>query len=343
MPSARVGFPVARLGGCAAKCSTHLVEQAIRASSRPGLHSQVVVGPETKDDAAVYKISEDQCVITSVDYGTPFCADPELFGRVAAANALSDIYAMGGRPITAVSILGVPETTAESTVLSIADGAATLCLSVNVPIVGGHSAVTMEPLFGLSVTGLCDLKHVVRNSTARPGDLIIITKPLGVGLYARAIADLGASIADAWEVCLQVNTIGATLSEAGLLSAMTDVTGYGLAGHLMEIAQASSLHANLFIDTVPMLSACKQLIQSGGVSGAGASNYRLARKAIQFAGQIPAWKRNVLFEPETNGGLLLSVQETDASSVIDMAISAGFQSAAIIGVFEQGQAGITVL
>ncbi len=336
------GLPIGRPGGCASKLPTHFIDKVIRTVTSPALLARVIVGPESKDDAAVYAMSATQSLVLSVDYGLPFCSDPDIFGAVTAANALSDIYAMGARPITALSLLGAPQTVPEPLLIAVAKSAAEICASVGVPIIGGHSAELAEMLFGLSVVGMCHPNRVIRNCTARADDRIILTKPLGFGLHAQAATLNGndAVAAQAWGLGRQLNTVGADLGDTGLVNAMTDVTGFGLLGHLYEMAHGSQLRAHLHFAAIPTLPACRTYIELGLTTGAGLRNWTSVSAVTSFARDVPKWLRPLVTEPETNGGLLISVYPTHVDAVMEMVRDAGFREAAVIGEFGIGPAGI---
>lgn len=335
---------VGRPGACASKLSSRLIDDVIRSSMSHTLGDRVLVGPETRDDAAAYALNESQALVLSLDYSTPFCSDPSLFGAIAAANALSDIFAMGGRPITALSILGAPSSCPEPVLLAITKAAADICSAIGVPILGGHSAEADELLFGLSLAGLCSPSSLVRNSTARAGDSIILTKPLGFGVYAKVHAhDPDHSEAEAaWLLGRQLNAVGASLSDAGLLNAMTDVTGFGLLGHLYEMARGSVLRASIEAAAVPILPLCQTYLEAGGVTGAGLRNRSSVSSVTSFARHLPRWLQALLTEPETNGGLLLSVHPGHVGSVISMLREHKFGEAVVIGRFDIGPDGIDV-
>lgn len=339
----QVGLPIGKPGGCASKLPTAFVENVIRTTMTSMVSTRVIVGPENKDDAAVYRISDSQALVLSVDYGSPFCTDPSLFGAVTAANALSDIYAMGARPLTALSILGAPDTIPETLLIAVAKSAAEVCASIGAPIIGGHSSEAAEVIFGLSVVGICHPEHVVRNCTAHIGDKIILTKPLGFGLYAHALTQGGTddvAVEVAGTLGRQLNTVGADLADAGLVNAMTDVTGFGLLGHLHEMARGSQLHAHVNSSAVPVLPACRTYIEAGLATGAGLRNRSSIARVTVFARHVPKWLQRLVTEPETNGGLLLSVYPSCVDAVLEMVRDAGFLEAAVIGEFGTGPDGI---
>ena len=258
MPVVQEGLPIGRPGGCASKLPATFLDKVIKAVASPSILQRVIVGPESKDDAAVYAISDTQSLVLSVDYGFPFCAAPDIFGAVTAANSLSDIYAMG---VAALSVLGAPDTIPESLLIEVVKNAAEMCASVGVPIIGGHSANSAELLFGLSVIGTCHPTRVIRNCAARSSDRIILTKPLGFGLYAQAVShDRNDNrAAAAWELGRQLNSVGADLGDAGLVNAMTDVTGFGLLGHLYQMAHGSQLRAHVSSRAIPALPGMPQI------------------------------------------------------------------------------------
>jgi selenide,water dikinase len=320
------------------------VEKLLQSIANPALMKKIIVGAESKDDAAAYLVNNDVAILFTVDYGSPFCSDPFLFGEIAAANALSDIYAMGGRPISALSILTAPGTMPTDILIEISRGANEVCSSVGVPIVGGHSAESSELTFGLSVTGIRRPDYIVRNSSARRGDRIILSKPLGFGVYARAVAGgLDASFAkDAWLLGRQLNSVGAELAERRLVNAMTDVTGFGLLGHLFEMAQGAGVRASVKSSSIPTLPKAGALLQTVLSSGAGLRNRSSIKAWTRYERTVPAWIRHLISEPETNGGLLLSVDPSHVDSVLQMLRATGFANGTLIGEFTAGSTGIDV-
>ena len=344
MPIVQAGLPIGKPGGCASKLPTIFIDKVIEAVTLPKLLDHVIVGLDSKDDAAVYSVSDTQALVLSVDYGFPFCSDPYAFGAIISSNALSDIYAMGARPIIALSILGAPDTIPESLLIAVAKSSAEVCASVGVPIVGGHSAESAEMFFGLAAVGMCHPSRVVRNCTAHTGDKIILTKPLGFGLYAQAIAQErnGAPTAATWALGQQLNSIGADLADAELVSAMTDVTGFGLLGHLYEMVHRSQLRAHVHSAAVPALPECRTYIEMGLTTGAGLRNRSNVAAVTAWHRRVPRWLRFLLAEPETNGGLLLSVNPSHVDAVMNMARDSGLREAAVIGEFICGPEGIEI-
>jgi selenide,water dikinase len=344
MQSTQLDLPIHAAGGCAAKLPAELLDRIISQALLAGSSTQLLCGPEAKDDAAIYKINERTAIALSVDYSMPFCKNARDFGYIAAANALSDIYAMGARPRVALSILEAPDEDCEQRIMAVLRGAGEACVACETIIAGGHSLSGQIFLFGLSVVGFVAPDVFVRNSTALADNIIVLCKPLGFGLYARAsesrlISD--AAKAMAYDIARKINTVGADLAEARLVTAMTDVTGFGLLGHLLEMATGSKLRAVIDSTSIPSLPDCEDIIGHIRASGAGARNTRSARAASVSFHTSP-WIRTLITEPETNGGLLLAVNKNDVGAVLDLVRAAGFSDAAPIGYFCHGPPGVDI-
>jgi selenide,water dikinase len=306
----------------------------------------LLVGRETSDDAAVYRLNDTQALVATTDFFTPIVDDPYDFGRIAATNAISDIYAMGARPIMALALLGVPlGKLPTSAVQRIVAGGHDVCEQVGVPIAGGHSIDSPEPLYGLVALGLIDPAKVKRNDRARPGDVLILGKGLGIGVMGAALKK-GELKEKAYrqmlEVATQLNTPGLKLAEMGGVHALTDVTGFGLLGHLLEICRGSRLQARLEFARVPILSAARHLVQAGYATGASDRNWTSCEESVRLPAEWPQWRRKILTDPQTSGGLLVACDCATAPAVLEVFKSEGFKHAAAIGTLSAGAPRIVV-
>ena len=305
-----------------------------------------MVGHETSDDAAVYRLNESQALVATTDFFTPIVDDPYDFGRIAATNAISDIYAMGARPIMALALLGVPlGKLPMSAAQRIVAGGHDVCEQVGVPIAGGHSIDSPEPLYGLVALGLIDPAKVKRNDRARAGDILILGKGLGIGVMGAALKK-GELKEKAYrqmlETATQLNTPGLKLAELEGVHALTDVTGFGLLGHLLEICRGSKLQARIEFDRVPILSAARHLAEAGYATGASDRNWASCREAVQLLSEWPAWRRKILTDPQTSGGLLVAGDAGTAPAVLDVFKREGFPHAAALGTLSAGAPRIVV-
>ena len=335
-------------GGCGCKLAPSVLSQLLAGHPTARAFPQLLVGIETGDDAAVYQVDENTCVIATTDFFMPMVDDPRDFGRIAATNAISDVYAMGGKPIMALAILGMPvDKIPTDLVRQILAGGAEVCGLAGIPIAGGHSIDCPEPVYGLAVIGICRPEHVRRNAGAKAGDALILTKPVGVGIYSAAIKKGVLSKAGYDEmisVTTQLNTVGTTLatSEPGV-RAITDVTGFGRLGHALEIARGSKLKIKIDASHVPLMEQAAGLAQAGNVTGASARNWDSFGAEIDLPVAMPPWQRNVLCDPQTSGGLLVAVAPDDAKAVLAKIKTAGFARAAIVGHAQDGKPGLEIV
>jgi selenide,water dikinase len=306
----------------------------------------LMVGHETSDDAAVYRLNESQALVATTDFFTPIVDDPYDFGRIAATNAISDIYAMGARPIMALALLGVPlGKLPVSAVQRIVAGGHDVCERVGVPIAGGHSIDSPEPLYGLVALGLIDPAKVKRNDRARAGDVLILGKGLGIGVMGAALKK-GELKEKAYrqmlETATQLNTPGLKLADMEGVHALTDVTGFGLLGHLLEICRGSKLQARLEFDRVPILSAARHLVEAGYATGASDRNWASCQEAVQLPGEWPLWRRKILTDPQTSGGLLVACDAATVPAVLEVFKKEGFPHAAALGTLGAGAPRVVV-
>ena len=290
---------------------------------------------KTFDDAGVYRLDRNRALVQTVDFFTPIVDDPFSYGQIAAANSLSDIFAMGGRPLTALNIVGFPtDLVGPRVISSILRGGLAKAAEVGCVIIGGHSIRNPEPIYGLAVTGVVDVRRVTTNANARPGDLLVLTKPLGTGIATtgikRGIAS-GALRRKAIALMSRINTVGAELAERRLVRAATDVTGYGLMGHLISLCRASAVSAEIDSEAVPMISdEITDLIAQGCIPGGSRENLVATTVAVDW-GSTDERKRVLLTDAQTSGGLLLCVTEANLESVLMILRKGGTPSAAVVG------------
>ena len=305
----------------------------------------LLVGHDTSDDAAVYRLSESQALVATTDFFTPVVDDPYDFGRIAATNAISDVYAMGARPIMALALLGFPLGKLPTEVVQrILAGGRDVCEKAGIPIGGGHSIDSPEPLYGLVALGLVDPAKVKRNDRAQAGDVLILGKALGVGIMGAALKK-GELKDKAYQQMLesmtQLNTPGIPLAEMPGVHALTDVTGNGLLGHLLEICRGSKLAARVSFDAVPILPAARHLLEAGYGTGASDRNWASYGPAVELPAGKPAWCAKILTDPQTSGGLLVACAAAAVPAVMEIFRQQGFKYAAQIGTLVGGEPRIT--
>ena len=333
-------------GGCGCKIAPSVL-QDIMASVPAGIvPPQLLVGTEASDDAAVYRLNDQQAVVATTDFFTPIVDDPHDFGRIAATNAISDIYAMGGTPILALALVGMPlDKLPLETIGRILEGGASVCRDAGIPIAGGHSIDVVEPIYGLVALGLVPPDQVKKNAAARAGDVLILGKPLGIGILSAALKKELLS-ADGYarmvQLTTQLNRVGAQLAAMPGVHAMTDVTGFGLLGHLLEMCRGSGLAASVDYAAVPMIGEAVALAQQGIATGASTRNWASYGAEIVLPDGTPEWKQKLLCDPQTSGGLLVSCAPEAAQEVLDVFRQAGFADAAIVGLLEEGDAKVNV-
>lgn len=331
--------------GCAAKLSQTLLADVLkRLGPVPGVAPaggrRVLVDASKFDDAGVYQLRPDLALVQTVDFFTPIVDDPYAFGQIAATNALSDVYAMGGRPITALNLLGVPSDKIGPAIIArILKGGADTTRAARCALVGGHTIRTAEPIFGLSVTGTVHPKQILTNTRARPGDLLVLTKPLGTGILTTAIKRGLATPAlqrRVTRVMTRLNTPGADVAEAGLVRCATDVTGFGLTGHLGNIVRASGVTAEINVAAVPAIAQqVVTLIDQGCVPGGTATNLEAAETIVDWGHATPA-QRTLLADAQTSGPLLLCVPPRHLEAVLAILKKHRTLAAAVIGRIQRG-------
>ncbi|HKQ26779.1 MAG TPA: selenide, water dikinase SelD [Burkholderiales bacterium] len=333
-------------GGCGCKLAPAVLESIIAKSGVALLPKQLLVGIETSDDAAVYQINESQAIVATTDFFMPVVDDPFDFGAIAATNAISDVYAMGGRPLFALALVGMPVNRLPvETIRRILEGGESVCVKAGIPIAGGHSIDSVEPIYGLVVIGLVDPRKVKRNADAKPGDRVILGKALGVGICSAAIKN-GKLDAAGYAAMLasttQLNTPGLRLAELEGVHALTDVTGFGLAGHLFEVCKGSGVAATLHWDQVPLLPGVLDLTRAGAKTGASTRNWQGYGKNIDL-GSYGEIEKTLLTDPQTSGGLLATCAPDVVERVLDVFRSEGFGRAALIGEIQAGTPSVKVL
>lgn len=307
------------------------------------MDANLLVGMETSDDAGVYRLNDEQAIVQSVDFFTPVVDDPFAFGQIAAANALSDIYAMGGKPLTAMNLVSFPVGKLDMEILAkILQGGSEKIREAGAVLVGGHSIDDPEPKYGLSVTGIVHPDHVLSNAKAEPGDVLVLTKPLGVGIITTGIKrGIVSSEAEA-EVIRVMATLNKGAAEAAIsvgVHSVTDVTGFGLLGHLHEMLQASGCSAEVYAGAVPILDSVWDCIQQKAIPGGTQANRRHLEDKVKFAGDVSEELRIVLFDAITSGGLLLAVPEERADLLIEQLTAHKTPAAAVIGRVHSGEPG----
>jgi selenide,water dikinase len=333
-------------GGCGCKLAPNVLQQLLSGHPAVNPYKQLIVGIETGDDAAVWKQDDGTCIIATTDFFMPMVDDPTDFGRIAATNAISDVYAMGGTPIMALAILGMPvDKIAPETVRMILDGGRAICTEAGIPVAGGHSIDCPEPVYGLAVVGTCKAEDVRRNADARPGDAVILTKPLGVGIYSAAIKKAmlpPGGYTDMIATTTLLNRVGAKLSKNRDVHAMTDVTGFGLLGHGLEMARGSNATLVVDMKSLPFLKEAAALAQQGCVTGASNRNWTSYGAAVALPAGCADWQRHLLTDPQTSGGLLIACAAETAEQTANTIVAEGYPHARIIGRIEAGPPGIRV-
>jgi len=333
-------------GGCGCKIAPGLLQEIIGKVKDKLPFSNLLVGKETSDDAAVYRLNDQQAIIATTDFFMPIVDDPFDFGRIAATNALSDVYAMGGTPIMALAIVGMPiNQLSVETIRAILDGGESVCEAAGIPLAGGHSIDSVEPIYGLVALGIVHPDRLKKNSGAQDGDVLILGKGLGVGVLAAALKkDMlsEAGYAQMIATTTKLNTVGTALSTTEGVHALTDVTGFGLLGHLLELCKGASLAAEVKFEQVPVLSEALPLVQQGIGPGAIDRNLASFGNNVDFSSQLEVWQRRLLVDAQTSGGLLVSVAPESVDAVLSRFKEEGFQQAAVIGKMIQGESKIFV-
>ena len=332
--------------GCGCKIAPSVLADMLAAMPRPPSYPNLLVGTENSDDAAVYKLNDSQAIVVTTDFFMPIVDDARDFGRIAATNALSDVYAMGATPILALAVVGMPvDKLPLATIQEILAGGASVCDAAGIPLAGGHSIDTPEPIYGLAAVGIVHPDHVKRNDRAKDGDVLILGKPLGVGVLSAALKK-GKLDAEGYRQMLdtttQLNRVGMHLAAMPEVHAMTDVTGFALLGHLLEICRGSKLGAEILFGNMPILPAALQLAQQGYATGAADRNWKSYGAEVDLPEGYPEWQRKLLCDPQTSGGLLVACAPQVADEVLQAFRADGFGNACVIGRIGQGEARVRV-
>jgi selenide,water dikinase len=334
-------------GGCGCKIAPGVLTEILKKSAGGLIPKELMVGIETADDAAVYRLNDEQALIATTDFFMPIVDDPFDFGRIAATNAISDIYAMGGRPIMALALVAMPINQLPVEVIGqIIRGGESVCREAGIPIAGGHTIDSVEPIYGLVVMGLVHPDKVRRNADAKAGDVLVLGKPLGVGVLSAALKK--GKLSDAGYTRMiatttQLNKPGVQFAEMAGVHAITDVTGFGLAGHALEMARGAGLGATIEWSKVPLLEGVAEMAAEGFITGASGRNWAGYGQDVTLAASLPKLTQDLLSDPQTSGGLLVSCAPEAVDEVLRVFRDGGFQQAAAIGQMQAGDARLTVL
>ncbi len=333
-------------GGCGCKIAPGVLSDILKSTHALPVPPELLVGIETADDAAVYQLNDEQALIATTDFFMPIVDDPFDFGRIAATNAISDVYAMGGTPILALALVGMPiNVLSTQTIGRILEGGASVCKAAGIPIAGGHTIDSVEPIYGLVALGLVHPSRIKRNADARPGDVLVLGKPLGVGVLSAALKK-NALPAGGYEQMIatttRLNTPGPALAALPGVHALTDVTGFGLAGHALEMARGSGCTVELDWPRVPLLDGVRDLARQGLVTGASGRNWAGYGQDVQLPPGLAAEDQALLTDPQTSGGLLVACAPDSADAVLAAFAAQGFAQAAVVGRIRPGPARLVV-
>lgn len=333
-------------GGCGCKLAPSVLQEILEGMPAKALFPDLLVGAETADDAAVYRLNDTTAIVATTDFFMPMVDDPYEFGRIAATNALSDVYAMGGRPLLALAVLGIPvgKVSVED-VRRILQGGQDVCAAAGIPIAGGHSIDSLEPIYGLVAIGTVHPDRVLRNSGARAGDVLVLTKGLGVGIFSGALKAGkldAAGYAAMIGATTRINSVGADLPDMPGVHSCTDVTGFGLLGHMLEMARGAGLRGRLDLAAVPVLEGAAALAEAGFGTGASGRNWESFASEVTLPAGLAEWRRGLLCDPQTSGGLLIAVEAAGAEALVRHVRAAGFVQAAVVGRLEAGTPGVDV-
>jgi selenide,water dikinase len=333
-------------GGCGCKIAPGVLARILKDTHALPVPKELLVGIETADDAAVYRLNDEQALIATTDFFMPIVDDPFDFGRIAATNAISDVYAMGGRPIMALALVGMPvDVLPIETIGAILDGGRSVCAQAGIPVAGGHTIDSVEPIYGLVALGLVHPDRVKRNADARPGDVLVLGKPLGVGVLSAALKKDALDAAGYTQMIAtttQLNTPGIALAELAGVHALTDVTGFGLAGHVLEMARGAGCRLTIAWASVPLLDGVRELAGRGFVTGASGRNWAGYGDAVMLPANWSAQDQALLTDPQTSGGLLVACSPETVPAVLDVFAREGFEHAKVIGAVEAGTPGLSL-
>lgn len=333
-------------GGCGCKIAPGVLSEILKSAKGLPIPKELMVGIETSDDAAVYRLNDHQALIATTDFFMPIVDDPFDFGRIAATNAISDVYAMGGTPIMALALLAMPVNQLSVVEIGkIIQGGESICAAAGIPIAGGHTIDSVEPIYGLVALGLAHPEHIKRNSDAKVGDKLILGKPIGVGILSAALKKGAldqAGYAEMMRYTTMLNTPGIALGQLAGVHAMTDVTGFGLLGHALEIARGSGLTIQLHASAIPIIHDVQALISKGYVTGASQRNWAGYGESIRFLSNHDDALQALLTDPQTSGGLLVSCSAETSEKVLEIFHLQGFTDACVIGELLEGQPAVEV-
>lgn len=333
-------------GGCGCKIAPGVLSDILKSTHAMPLPKELLVGIETADDAAVYKLNDEQALIATTDFFMPIVDDPFDFGRIAATNAISDVYAMGGTPIMALALVGMPvNVLSTQTIGRILEGGASVCQAAGIPIAGGHTIDSVEPIYGLVALGLVHPSRIKRNADARPGDVLVLGKPLGVGVLSAALKKNALppeGYARMIATTTRLNTPGPELAALPGVHALTDVTGFGLAGHALEMARGSGCTVQIDWRHVPLLAGVRALAAQGMVTGASGRNWAGYGQDVQLPASFEAPDQALLTDPQTSGGLLVACSPDSVAEVLATFARHGFDQAAVLGRMVEGRAGLVI-
>lgn len=327
-------------GGCGCKIAPGVLTDLLSRIPAGLLPVDLLVGTDTADDAAVYRLNERQAVVATTDFFTPIVDDPYDFGRIAATNALSDVYAMGGSPIFALAIVGMPLDKLPGEVIGrILEGGASVCREAGIPIAGGHSIDVLEPIYGLVGIGVVDPARVRTNAGAQAGDVLVLSKPLGVGILSAGLKK-GLLSAEGYGEMMRwtttLNRVGAKLAEVDAVHAMTDVTGFGLAGHLLEMCRGAGVSAEIDFDRLPVIPEALQLVRDGVATGASTRNWASYGESVVTEAAMPEWQRKLITDPQTSGGLLIACAPEAVERVMHLIESVQGNAGTVVGRMLEG-------
>ncbi len=333
-------------GGCGCKIAPGVLSDILKGAHGLPVPPELLVGIETADDAAVYRLNDEQALIATTDFFMPIVDDPFDFGRIAATNAISDVYAMGGTPIMALALVGMPiNVLSTQTIGRILEGGASICKAAGIPIAGGHTIDSVEPIYGLVALGLVHPSRIKRNADARAGDVLVLGKPLGVGVLSAALKK-NALPPEGYDRMIatttRLNTPGPALAALDGVHAITDVTGFGLAGHALEMARGSGCTVEIDWKNVPLLPGVRELAAQGMVTGASGRNWAGYGQDVQLPAGFAPEDQALLSDPQTSGGLLVACRPDAVDQVLATFRSQGFDQAAVVGRMTEGAARLAV-
>jgi selenide,water dikinase len=334
-------------GGCGCKIAPGVLAELLKRAAPPPAYPDLLVGSETADDAAVYRLNDEQAIVATTDFFMPIVDDPYDFGRIAATNALSDIYAMGGKPLFALALVGMPiNVLPRATIARVLEGGEAVCASAGIPVAGGHSIDSVEPIYGLAAIGVVHPKRIARNAGARAGDVLVLGKPLGVGILSAALKKgrlNEAGYAAMLAATTRLNRPGAALAALPGVHAITDVTGFGLLGHALELCRGAGLAARVDYAALPWLEQVLALAEGGSITGASGRNWASYGMDVTLSPSLPAVAQALLTDPQTSGGLLVSCAPESLDDVLACFRADGFDDVSVIGTMLDAAPHITVV